>query len=125
MGAIDIIKPLCTVLSSGVNKSWQHQEKNYLKCQELNQGQLGEKQVCYLCAIQPQRLPPLPSPTFLYITLFFFFESHLSLFASIHFFLCVKTSEIFFCFCSSNFGFVTNFFCGGGIRTHNFDFVRD
>ena len=35
MGSIDIIKPLSTVLSSAVNKSWEHRESN--------QGLLGAK----------------------------------------------------------------------------------
>ena len=50
MGSIDIIQPLSTV-----NKFWQHQEKNYSERQEPNLGLPGEKQVCYLCAIQ---IPP-------------------------------------------------------------------
>ena len=52
MGSIDIIKPLSNVLSSAINKSHEHQEKNTLECRELNLGLLGEKQVCYLCAMQ-------------------------------------------------------------------------
>ena len=50
---IIIIKPLSTFLSRAVNKSQQHQEKNSLECQELKPGLLGEKQVCYLCTMQP------------------------------------------------------------------------
>ena len=45
MGSIDIIKPLSTVLSSAINKSQQHQEKNSWEDQESNPGLLGEKQV--------------------------------------------------------------------------------
>ena len=56
MGLIDIVKPLSTVLSSAVNNSQQHQEKNSWECQESNPGPLDEKQVCYLCAMQPPRL---------------------------------------------------------------------
>ena len=52
MGLIDIFKPLSTVLNSAVNKSQQHQEKNSWEHQESNLGLLGEKQVCYLCAMQ-------------------------------------------------------------------------
>ena len=53
MGLIDIIKPLSTVQSSAINKSQQHQEKNSWECQELNPGLLGEKQICYIRAMQP------------------------------------------------------------------------
>ena len=53
MGLIGIIKPLSTVLSSAINKSKQHLEKNYWECRESNLGLLDEKQVCYLCAMQP------------------------------------------------------------------------
>ena len=53
MGSIDIIKPLSNVLSSAINKSHEHQEKNTLECRELNLGLLGEKQVCYLSAMYP------------------------------------------------------------------------
>ena len=35
MGLIDIIKPLYTALSSAINKSQQHQEKNSWERQEL------------------------------------------------------------------------------------------
>ena len=56
MGLIDIIKPPSTVLSSAINKSKQHLEKNYRECRESNLGLLGEKQVCYLCAMQPPSL---------------------------------------------------------------------
>ena len=51
MGSIDIFKPLSIVLSSAVKS--QHQEKNSWECQELSSGLLGEKQVRYLCAMQP------------------------------------------------------------------------
>ena len=57
MGLIDIIKPLSTLLSSAVNKSQQHQEKNSREHRESNPRLLGEKQVCYPCAMQP--LPSL------------------------------------------------------------------
>ena len=53
MGSIDIFKALPTLLSSVVNKSEQHQEKNCGECQESNRRLLGEKQICYLCAMQP------------------------------------------------------------------------
>ena len=56
MGLIDINKPLSAVLSSAIDKNQQHQEKNSWEHRELNQGLLGEKQVCFLCAMQP------PSP---------------------------------------------------------------
>ena len=56
MGSNDIIRPLPTVLSSAANKSQQHWEKNYWERQESNQVGLGEKQVCYLCAMQPSLL---------------------------------------------------------------------
>ena len=49
MSLIYIIEPLATVLSSAVNKSQQHREKNSWECQGL----LGEKQVCCLCSKQP------------------------------------------------------------------------
>ena len=42
MGLIDIIKPMSTVLSSAINKSLQHQEKNSWEH--------------YLCAMQPAQL---------------------------------------------------------------------
>ena len=51
MGSIDIIKPLSTVIISAINKSHQHQEKNYWEGWESNPGLLGKKQVCYLCAL--------------------------------------------------------------------------
>ena len=57
MGSIDIIKPLPTVLSSAVNKSEQHQEKNSWERRESNLGPLGEKQGCYLRAMQPHYRP--------------------------------------------------------------------
>ena len=59
MGWTDIIKPLSTVLSSVVNKSQQHKDKNSEECLELNLGLLGEKQVCYQRAIQPPKSPIL------------------------------------------------------------------
>ena len=46
MGSIDIIKCLSTVLK-------EHLEKNSWEYRELNPGLQGEKQVCYLCAMQP------------------------------------------------------------------------
>ena len=49
--------PVPTVLSSTVDKSQQHQERNsgnkFWECRELNPGQLGEKRERYLCAIPP------------------------------------------------------------------------
>ena len=60
MGSIDIIKPLSIVLSSAVIISQQHQEKNSWQWAKSNLGLLGEKQVCYLCAMQT-----LPTPRFL------------------------------------------------------------
>ena len=53
MGTIDIVRPLSTDLSVAVNKSQQHREKNSWERRESNPGLLGEKQVCYLCAMQP------------------------------------------------------------------------
>ena len=54
MGSIDIIEPLCTILSSAINKSQQHQEKNSWKRRESNPGLLVEKQVCQpLCYADP------------------------------------------------------------------------
>ena len=52
MGYIYIIKPQSTVLNSAINKSHQHQEKNYWDGQELYLGLLSEKQVCYLGALR-------------------------------------------------------------------------
>ena len=52
MGLIDIVEPLSPVPRSVFNKSQQHEEKHPWECQELNLGLLGEKQVCYLCAMQ-------------------------------------------------------------------------
>ena len=54
------IKPLSTILSSAVDKSQQHQEKNSWQCRESNPGLLGEKQVCYLCTLKPPLVPCLP-----------------------------------------------------------------
>ena len=51
MGSIDILKLLFTVLSSAVNKSQQHQDKNYFEHQESNPGLLDEKQEFHLCAM--------------------------------------------------------------------------
>ena len=51
MGSIEIFKPLSIALTSAVNKSQQHQEKNSWECQELNPELLGEKQVYYLCVM--------------------------------------------------------------------------
>ena len=55
MGLIGIIKPLYryNVLSSAVNKYQQHQVKNSWERRESNPWQLGEKQDCYLCDMQP------------------------------------------------------------------------
>ena len=53
MGQFDIINPLLTVLSSAINTSQQHQEKNYWERQELNPGLLGEKQLYQICGMQP------------------------------------------------------------------------
>ena len=53
MGSIDIIKLLSTVLSSAINKNQQYKAKKCWQCQESNPGLPGEKQVCYLCAMQP------------------------------------------------------------------------
>ena len=53
MGSIDIIKPLSPFRRSAVNKSEQYQEKNYWERQESNLELLGEKPVCYLCAMKP------------------------------------------------------------------------
>ena len=61
MGSIDIIKPLSTVPSSTFNKSQQHQVNNSWEPRELNPGLLGERQVCYLCPMQP---PPILYPIF-------------------------------------------------------------
>ena len=63
MGLIDIIKPLSTVLSGAVNKSQQHQEKKSWEHRESNRGQLGKKQVCYLCAMQSPFLLTLAHET--------------------------------------------------------------
>ena len=48
-----MIKPLSTVLSSAVNKSKQHQDKNSWEHRESNPGPLGEYQKCNFCARQP------------------------------------------------------------------------
>ena len=53
MGLINIIKPLSTALSSAIDKSKQHEKKNSWERQQSNLGPLGEKQECYLCAMQP------------------------------------------------------------------------
>ena len=54
---LKLIKPLSTVLSSAVNKSQQHQEEHSWERWESNPGLLGEKQGCYLRAMQspPQK----------------------------------------------------------------------
>ena len=49
---IDIINPLFTILSSADNKSQQHHKRNSWECREPNPGLPGERQECYLCAIQ-------------------------------------------------------------------------
>ena len=47
------LSSLCPLfLSSAVNKPQQYQEKILWECQESNLGLLGEKQVCYLCAMK-------------------------------------------------------------------------
>ena len=54
---IDIFKPLSTVLSDAVTKSHNIKRKIHgsWECGELSPGLLGEKQVCYLCAVrQPE-----------------------------------------------------------------------
>ena len=43
MSLIDINKPLSTLQSSAINKSHQHQEKNFWESRELNPVLLGEK----------------------------------------------------------------------------------
>ena len=53
MCLIDIIKHLSTILSSAVNKSLQREEKNSWGHQDSNPGLLDEKQLGYLCAMQP------------------------------------------------------------------------
>ena len=45
MGSIDIIKPLATVLSSAVNKSQHHQEKNLGNTENIEPGAAG----CEVC----------------------------------------------------------------------------
>ena len=55
-GSIDIIRPLFTVLSSVVNKSQQHWE-TFLGKPRIKTWLQGEKQVCYLCAMQPATIP--------------------------------------------------------------------
>ena len=47
MGSIDIIKPLSAVLSGAINKSQQHQGKNFQECREYNLGLLSELQVLF------------------------------------------------------------------------------
>ena len=47
-----MINLLSPILSSTIHQSEQHQEKNSWECWELNPGLLGEKSVCYLCAMQ-------------------------------------------------------------------------
>ena len=53
LASIDIVKPLSSILSGAVNKSQPDQEKNSWECRESNLWLLGEKQVCYLCAMPP------------------------------------------------------------------------
>ena len=43
---------LSTALSNPLNKSQQHQEEHSWEPRESNPGLMGEKQDCYLCAIQ-------------------------------------------------------------------------
>ena len=50
MGLMDIIKPLSTVQSSGVQRSQQNEEKR--EHRESNPGLLSEKQECHFCAMQ-------------------------------------------------------------------------
>ena len=54
MGLADIIKPMSTVLSSGVKKSQQHLDKDSCERRELNPGLLGEKQICYMLYAAPK-----------------------------------------------------------------------
>ena len=49
MGSIDIVKPL----STAVNISQQHKEKNSWECQESYLGLLGAKQECYSLRYAP------------------------------------------------------------------------
>ena len=49
------IRPLSSVLNAAVNK-YQRHEKSPWECQESNPRLLGEKLVCYLCAMQPPTL---------------------------------------------------------------------
>ena len=57
MGSINIFKPLSTFLSPALLITLSDIENFHLKffgeCWESNLGLLGEKQVCYLCAMQP------------------------------------------------------------------------
>ena len=54
MGSIDIIKPLFTVLSSDINESQQHQEKNSWKPQESNPGLwMCSQNTIHLCYADP------------------------------------------------------------------------
>ena len=64
MGLNAIIKPLFPVLSSAINKSQQHQEKNSWECQESNPGLLGENQVCFLCTITCMTFVPRAASPF-------------------------------------------------------------
>ena len=63
MGSIDIIKLLSTALSSAVNKSEQHQEKNSWEYRVSNPGLLGEKQEHQNAASVPCN-PPLHETVF-------------------------------------------------------------
>ena len=56
MGLMDFFKLLSSVLSSAANKFQQHQEKHSWDCLEQNLGLLGERQECYLFAMQPLHL---------------------------------------------------------------------
>ena len=51
---IDIIKPLSNVISNAINKSPNIKRKinGPWECGDLSPGLLGERQVCYLCAVQ-------------------------------------------------------------------------
>ena len=77
MGSIDMINPLSTFLSSAVNKSQQHQDKNSLErnilenAEESNPGPLGGKQDCYpMCYAAPNCFAALLWHTELLIPVF-------------------------------------------------------
>ena len=63
MGLTNVSKPQSTVLSSTLNKSQQYQDP-LGNSEILIPRLLGEKQVCYLCTIQPlpPNLPQLKKP---------------------------------------------------------------